>query len=368
MKIAHILLNLKGGGIQNFLLSLIPEQLKMGHVVSVVVTDEDDLDYSNKNKLYLESLGVNVYNLNRRISDKVSFFKTWFKIRKTILEINPDILNSHGIYAHNAAAFATWGTKIKHCCTIHNAPEKWDRMTKMMNYNTPLIFCSDAALQLRGQKSKIMTAINNGVDIGLIRVKESVDLHSELGIPDGDKIVALVGSPRPAKNYPFLIKIVEELNNSHIHFCICGGQNKVDRKGSNNENFIDLEQFSNYSTIHLLGLRSDIPAILNGADLYLSCSIREGLPISALEGFFSGIPCVLSPIIQHTNISGDVACCYIPNKFDPSYFVNSIIRALSHSESHNQIYLKREDTLRKFKIDRCASEYIGFYKKILNEG
>lgn len=367
MKIVHILLSLKGGGIQNFLLSLIPEQMKMGHVVSVVVTDEDNLDYSNKNKLYLESLGVKVYNLNRRISDKLSFFKTWLKVRKTIKLINPDIVNSHGLYAHNAASFATLGTSIRHCCTIHSAPETWGKMSKLMNRNTPLIFCSDAALNLRCQNSSKMIAINNGIDFNKIRVAEKVDLRKELNIPIEDKIVVLVGSPRPPKNYPFLIKIVESLCDEHIHFCICGGQYKVERSGSNNDNYIDLEQFSKYKNIHLLGLRSDIPAVLNGSDVYLSCSIREGLPISALEAFFSGIPCVLSPIIQHTMISEGVACCFVPNSFESNEFVASIHNALKCSDSHDVIFKQREYILKKFKIDRCAQEYVDFYNKILNE-
>mgnify|MGYP004459050203 FL=1 len=367
MKIVHVLLSLKGGGIQNFLLSLIPEQIKMGHTVSVIVTDEDNLEYSSKNKKYLETLGVKVYNLDRKVSDKVSFFQTWFKARNIIKSINPDIVNSHSIYSHDAAAFATWGTKFKHCCTIHNAPEPWDRISKLMNRNVPLIFCSDAALELREQESCIMTAINNGIDINLIRTEQTVDLHKELSIPSDEKIVVLVGSTRPQKNYQLLIKIVEVLNNSKIHFCICGGQYKVSRKGSNNNSYINLDQFDKYGNIHILGLRNDVPAVLNGADAYLSCSLKEGLPISALEGFFSGIPCILSPIVQHTNIAVGVADCFIPNSFDPKDFIKSIYQALECKDSHDDIYKKREEALRVFRIDRCAKEYIDFYNQILNE-
>lgn len=367
MKITHILPSLKGGGIQNFIFSLIPEQVGLGHEVSVIVTDEDNIEYSNNKKKELEAIGVNVCNLDRKISDKISFFTTWFSCRRTVSLLNPDIVNSHGVYCHNAAAFATWGTKVRHCCTIHSAPEVWSSLTKLMNKNVPLIFCSDAALMLRGQECKMMSAINNGVDKSKIRVKDKVDLHQELGIPLGEKIIVLVGSTRPPKNYPFLMDIVRALNNEKIHFCICGGQYKVDRKGSNNDSYIDLEPFSRIPNIHLLGLRSDVPAILNGADAYLSCSVREGLPISALEGFFSGIPCVLSPIIQHKMIAEGVDSCFIPNDFKAEDFVVCINHALNSTESHDVIYERRKDTLKKFGIDRCAKEYIDFYAKILNE-
>lgn len=367
MKITHIVPSLKGGGIQNFIFSLIPEQVKLGHEVSLIVTDEDNIEYSNNKKKELESVGVNVYNLDRKISDKMSFFKSWGTCRKILKHINPDIINSHGIYSHNAASFATIGSTIKHCCTIHSAPEAWDTMTKWMNKTTPLIFCSNAALLLRGQESNMMQAINNGVDLNKIRVKDVVDLHQELEIPNNEKIIVLVGSPRPPKNYTFLIDIVKALNNKKIHFCICGGQYKVDKKGSNNDNYIDLEPFSVFPNIHLLGLRNDIPAVLNGADAYLSCSIREGLPISALEGFFSGIPCVLSPIMQHKMIAEGIDGCFIPNEFKTKDFIESIMQALNCRDSHAAIYESRKDKLKKFGIDRCAKEYIDFYEKILNE-
>ena len=41
MKIVHMVASLKGGGIQNLILSLVPEQVRLGHKVSVIVTDED---------------------------------------------------------------------------------------------------------------------------------------------------------------------------------------------------------------------------------------------------------------------------------------------------------------------------------------
>ena len=367
MKIVHVLLSLKGGGIQNFLLSLAPEQVRMGHQVAIIVTDEDELSYSIKNKDFLDSYGIPVYNLNRKVSDKVSFFKTWFALRKLLKKLNPDIVNSHGVYCHNAVSFSVFGTGIRHCCTIHNAPEKWGKMAKLINHNTPLIYCSEAALQLRDQNSPLMISINNGIDEKTVRCSEVVDLHKELDIPNDDKIIVLVGSTRPQKNYHFVIDIVNKLNDEHIHFCICGGEYKVARSGGNNNSYISLEEFKPYKNIHVLGLRSDIPAILNGADAYLSCSIREGLPISALEAFFSGIPCVLSPIPQHTMISGGISECYIPSKFEPKEFIDSIHDVLECSDSHEDIYLQRKEHLKKFLIDRCAKEYIDFYKQVISK-
>ena len=63
MKIIHILNSLKGGGIQNFILSLAPEQKKLGCDVSIIVVDRDTYEYSKHLKDILVNNGVKVYYL-----------------------------------------------------------------------------------------------------------------------------------------------------------------------------------------------------------------------------------------------------------------------------------------------------------------
>lgn len=365
MKILHILPTLQGGGIANFLFSLAPEQAKLGNKVTILVTDKEFKQYSAEKAEQLKGMGVTVLFLNRKISSKFSTLKTIIGCRRIIRQINPDIINSHTVICHVFASIASLCTHSVHCCTIHSAPESWSSCVKFFNYKKPLIFCSDAALQLRGQVGCPMIAINNGVDTNKIKTSLSVDLRKELAIPENHRIVVLLGSQRPPKNYPFLIEIVKKLQDEAIHFCICGGNNKVEGAGvAYNSGYISTDQFNAYKNIHLLDLRNDVPAILNGSDLYLSCSIREGLPISALEAFFSGIPCVLSPIVQHTNIASGIDECYVPDSFDAENFIISIKSALSCKKTHSEIYQARKQKLEVYKIERCAKEYQNFYDEI----
>ena len=143
-----------------------------------------------------------------------------------------------------------------------------------------------------------------------------------------------------------------------MHFCICGGNYGT--------GYIDINKFNEYkSNIHFLGLRSDVSSIENGADLFLSCSTFEGLPIAVLEAFFNGIPCVLSPILQHKKIASGVYATYIPKSFDGKDFAETILLALEERENHELIYQKRRKEIEQFSISETTKKYIDFYEKQL---
>src|SRR5256712_11112505 len=48
--------------------------------------------------------------------------------------------------------------------------------------------------------------------------------------------------------------------------------------------------------VHLLGLRSDVAAILAVADVFALPSLSEGLPLALLEAMFAGCPIVASDV------------------------------------------------------------------------
>ncbi|HJG07524.1 MAG TPA: glycosyltransferase family 4 protein [Megamonas hypermegale] len=357
MVILHITNCLRGGGIQNFLLSLLPEQVSIGHRVLLIVIEKYDYDYCFHLEKLLRDNGVIVIRLNKIRSNKVSFFKSLIRCCRIVNEIKPNIVNTHGEMSHVYGSICTLGRNIKQIITIHNAPEVWPISARILCKNKPLVFCSEAAYRLRKQVGQNMITINNGVSEKIVRTCKRVDIREELNLKKTDKIIILVGSMRPQKNYLFLKELVDQMKDLSIHFCICGG--------SYGEGYVEAKEFSSYNNIHCLGLRSDVSAIENGADLFLSCAKFEGLPIAVLEAYFNGIPCVLSPIVQHENIS-NVYNVYIPKDFKAKSFIDCIYIALSNTESHEAILNKRKSQIEQYSIKNTAIKYIEFYNKILN--
>lgn len=358
MKILHITNSLLGGGIENFLLSLLSEQARLGHEVFLVIIEKHIHDYSLNMESRIREKGVNVVCLNKIRHNKIAFIRTMFLCRKIVRKINPDVINTHGRLSHIYGAFATFLTKERHCITIHNTPEKWDILCKVFNKNKPLIFCSNAACEGREQRNKKFIVINNGVFPDLIKVDNTVNLRENLSLEDKAKVIVCVGALRPQKNYDFLKELSVRMKDEHVHFCICGG--------NYGKGYLNTDSFKDYCNIHFLGLRSDVSAIENGSDVFLSCSTFEGLPIAVLEAFYNGIPCVLSPIVPHKNIAKGVACCFIPQDFTSESFVESLRRALSVNDTHDEIYLQRKRTIAEYSINVTAMKYLKFYASIIN--
>lgn len=354
MRIVHIQNCLRGGGIQNFLLSLTSEQVALGHEVTMIVIEKFDYDYCYHLESIMKKSGVKVICLNKKISNKFSLFQTLLKCRKIVQSLHPDVVNTHGTMSHFYGMYSSMFSTIRQVITVHNAPEKWSGILKMFCKDKPIIFCSQAAYTMRTQESKSMVAIDNGISPNIIRTTSIVDLRKEYNLKETDKIIVCVGSLRPQKNYLFLRNIVDALADKSYHFFICGGNYGT--------GYVSMDEFKDYPQIHCLGLRSDVAAIENGADLLLSCSKFEGLPIAVLEAYFNGIPCVLSPIPQHMNIS-NVFAVWIPNEFSANAFVQSIKQALKCNSSHNEIYERRKSQIEQFSITRTAKEYIKFYVK-----
>lgn len=110
-----------------------------------------------------------------------------------------------------------------------------------------------------------------------------------------------VGRLEPQKNYPALLRafkrIVTENNQSHL---LIAGEGR--EQSSLRQLVHDLRLQSNVS---LLGVRRDIPQLLQAVDALILASKWEGLPNVVLEAFAAGTPVVGTPVggipelIQH---------------------------------------------------------------------
>lgn len=357
-------MNFDAGGAQTFVASLALEQKEQGHDVSIIVIDE--LINSDFQKLLVQGLhekSVDLYFLNRRPGRNITIVNTIKGIIKTLSAVNPDIINTHISTSHLIVSIclklALKRLKNRHVITVHNAPEQWSSMTHRFNEHTPSIYCSYSALDLNPKRDCLSIAIQNGIPKLKVddRALPILKQFNNNGV--AHRFVLSVGRLSRQKNYDMVCEVAQHFENKNVHFLVCGIKQETAEQ--------DLENFSKIPNIHYLGTKTqeEVYSLMDNCDCFFNASLWEGLPITVLEAFFSGIPCVLSDIPPHIEIGTDMPYCYISSLDSRDSFVHNIEKALTHTESKQEMLKARGLFLKKYTIATTANNYVEFYNKVL---
>lgn len=137
-------------------------------------------------------------------------------------------------------------------------------------------------------------------------------VQNELGL-EGRKIIGHVGRFNEQKNHFLLIDIFHSLlqKNPNCTLLLVGDgnlrskiQNKVKQLGITKE-------------VVFLGLREDIPELLQAFDLFLFPSLYEGLPVTLIEAQASGLKIVASnTITNEVDLTGLITFCGLTDPID----------------------------------------------------
>ena len=157
----------------------------------------------------------------------------------------------------------------------------------------------EAAEWLFGRKHTIsgkVRLINNGVDINQFKYDEHlrVSARKKLGISENCIVVGHIGRFNFQKNHEMLLYIFSQLyalNNNSILLLIGEGETKD--KIINIANSIGI-----IDKIVFLGIRQDIPDLLNAFDVMIFPSFYEGMPNAIIEAQATDLPCVISDTIS----------------------------------------------------------------------
>lgn len=230
---------------------------------------------------------------------------------KRFLQKNPQwqIIHGHTLFSN---AFHVWAAKMANVpyriAHSHNTSDQsnsgliatiyqnWSRR-KMKKYTTHYISCGMAASKFLFPKQKEVLVLPNSIDttyFAEIGEREKDYLNKEFHINDSFLKIIQVGRLQTVKNHVFSLKIAEKLKENNIPFkmfFLGQGQLQEEIKQIIKEkNLLD--------EVLLLGLRSDIPQIMAGADVMLMPSLHEGFPVVLVEAQSVGIPSLVSNTVS----------------------------------------------------------------------
>jgi glycosyltransferase involved in cell wall biosynthesis len=196
---------------------------------------------------------------------------------------------AHGFYFHERMRPSTW--------RAHVLLERFGRrFTDVLM--TQSAEDAETAKAERIAPSGQVTVIGNGVDPALFRpgtVEERQAARASMGVADADVVAVMIGRMVAEKGYPELFAALSRTPGLTLA-CI-GTRLESDHEGAVDAALAAAQ--ANPATaarLRLLGYRTDVAALLRGADLFVLPSHREGMPRAIIEAMMTGLPVVATAI------------------------------------------------------------------------
>jgi len=209
------------------------------------------------------------------------------------------VAHSHEFTMAVYGAWASWRAGIPHVMTMHGSRYYRGRLRRRVALRAGVALSGRTVAVSTGLardlsrdlwvRSSAITVIPNGVRHGR---PGRTTLRDELRLRPEDRLVVSVGNLYPVKGHRFLIGALPLVVRRHptLHVAVAG---RGEMEGALSALAHDLGVGDR---MHLLGLRSDIAAILAVADAFVLPSLSEGLPLALLEAMFAGCPIVASDV------------------------------------------------------------------------
>lgn len=214
-----------------------------------------------------------------------------------------------------------------------------------------------------------MQVIPNGLvlDRFYIDLKERIKLRQQLGISYNEFLWLAVGRLEEQKDYPTLLDAfrILILKNVRVQLRIAGQGPLLEvlKRQAVDSGLSD--------RIVFLGLRRDIPSLLNAADGFVLSSAWEGLPNVVMEAMAACKPVVATNVGGVPELVEDGVSGYIVPPHDPEALAAAMLKIMSLSEDERRAMGRagRAHIEAKYSLDQVVDRWEKLYQDLLrNKG
>ena len=356
MKILHVITSLYTGGAERLMVDLLP----------TLRNDEDfqvDLLLINgvetPFKKALKQAGIKVCALS--MTNDVYNLRNIFRFRRFLAHNDYDIIHTHNTACQLFVPIAKSLTRNKaklvtteHNTTNHRRTKWWLKpLDKWMYRKYAAIVCiSDLTRHNLEQYLGTdwpMHTIYNGVDTKRF-ARPVKDISGQQ-----DFVVTMVAAFRPQKDQDTLIRAFTHLEPNYRLQLVGGGQRGEELKALCRE--LGLED-----RVQFLGVRMDVPDIMEQSDVIVLSSHWEGFGLAAVEGMASGRPMVATDGDGLRDIVGGAGVLFQPG--DDQELASAIKRLCEIPDYYRQVALACQERAQHYDISVMADGYSNLYRTL----
>jgi glycosyltransferase involved in cell wall biosynthesis len=292
LRVAHLIESSGPGGAERIVADL-ATSFQAADTENVVFLPRDGEDWLRRQ---LDGSGVTIeyFRIERPVSSSCARALT-----KAFRTHRIDVAHSHEFSMAVYGGWAAWRAGIPHVITMHGGRYYASHLRRRLALRAAVALSASTV----AVSSPLAEALSDDLGVRRSRIlmirngvryvePERVTLRDELRLRPEDRLVVSVGNLYPVKGHQYLVDALALLVKKHprLHIAIAG------RGGLEDALRLKASEVGLSDRMHLLGLRSDIPAILAAADIFALPSLSEGLPLALIEAMFAACPIVATSV------------------------------------------------------------------------
>ncbi len=350
MRILHVIQEMRTGGAERVVASLVRGASKRGHVVAVAAAPGAVADELGLQPFPLPLLERRPWRIP---------FGAW-RVFRAIRAFRPDVVHAQNPAMAVLVALATRrGRRPASLVSVHGVPEAdYGPAAKLLRAaGLPVVACGpgvEAGLADAGYPS--VETIANAVPPPP-EPRDRAELERELGLPPGLKLVVAAGRLVPVKNHALAIRAIADVPGAALAIL---GEGPLQAELEQQAKALGVAD-----RVVLAGLRGDARAIMGAADAVVVSSVGEGLPLVALEALASRTPVVATSVRGIRELLTDGRDSLLVPDGDAEALAAALRRVLDDDELAARLAEAGTALVAPYTETRMVEAYLETYERLL---
>ncbi len=284
----------------------------------------------------------------------------------------PDIVHMHTSHAHTLGCLARIGRPLPRTVVSRRVDFSIYRNALRLS-RWKYLWLGDRYVAISGAVRDVLVrdgipadrieVVPSGVDADRIERAERRDLRAELGLPPGTPLVGDVAAFGWHKAQEVLVDAVPSLlrrvPDAHV---VLVGDGECRPAVEERARALGLLG----TRVRFLGFRDDVPEVLQSLDVFVMCSVMEGLCTSALDAQAAGVPVVASAVggLVEAVADGETGLLVPPR--DPEALADGVARLLLDRERAGRLGAAGRRRVREaFSVEAMVEGTRAVYGRVL---
>ena len=293
------------------------------------------------------------------------------KLRRIFKSWRPDIIHMHTSHAHTLGVLAARSAGVGRTVvsrrvdfTIYRNALRLSWLKYRFGVDRYVAISRGVCAQMvkDGIPAAKISIVHSGIDLARFEGVKPHDYHAEFGLPPGAPVILDVAAFGWHKAQEYLVRaapaIVAQVPEARIFLvgegeCLPRIRDEAQRLGLGGR-------------IIFTGFRTDVPSLLAGSDVFVMCSVLEGLCTSLLDALALKRPCVGSAVGGIPEVLTDEETGLTVPPRDPGALAAAVLRLLrDRTLAARLAQAGRRRVEEKFTVDAMVEGTLAVYAELL---